>query len=275
MTRRDRIVVGVIALAAVLAGFWFLVLAPRREEAGRLSDQIAEQQERLTAAQARAQAAETAKARYEADYAAVAKLGQAVPADDDVPSLVYQLDTAADRTRIDFRSLKLSSNSGNGGTGGGAAASGPAAPGAGAPATAAAAAQLPPGASVGPAGFPTMPFSFVFDGSFFDMQRFLDRVTAFTRVRANDVRVRGRLLTIDEISLAAGRKGFPQVSATVQATAYVLPAGESVTNGATPAGPRLVSERTAPAGAGGAGAGSPAGAPAATAATPLSAGGSK
>lgn len=252
MTKRDRIVVGVILGAALLAAFWFLLLAPKRKSTAELDTQIVAQEQRLAAAQTKAGAAQSAKQRYRADYAAVAKLGQAVPADDDVSSLVYQIDQAADRADIDFRKLSVSAADGNTGKpaapaapatpapapdAGGAAAQAAPPPSGPAPATQSAAATLPPGASVGSAGFPTMPFSFAFEGSFFSMQKFLGRLDDFTKVDGDAVDVRGRLLAVDSFELAAGRAGFPQVAATIKATAYVLPAGEGLTGGATASGP--------------------------------------
>ncbi len=275
MTRRDRLVVLAVLAAGLLAAFWFLVLGPKREEAGSLAEQIAAQEQRLDAARAGAGAALQAKRRYERDYAAVAELGQAVPADDDVSSLVYQLDHAARSAKVDFRSLKLGEATGNTGrppaattppapaqqaapaqgseqkAGSQTPAQPPAAPPSPAPATQAAAASLPPGASVGPAGFPTMPFAFTFDGSFFDMQRFFVRLDRFTRVRRGQVDVRGRLLAIDAFRITAGRDGFPDVKADIDATAYVLPPGEGLTNGATAQGPTSIASRGAAGGSAG------------------------
>jgi hypothetical protein len=165
-----------------------------------------------------------------------------------VPSLVYQLESAASGSKVDFRSLKLTpgapSAAATGGSSGGAAAAG--ASGASG-ATQAATATLPPGSSVGSAGFPTMPFSFVFDGSFFSMQRFLRNVDRFVRLQDGQVLVSGRLLSVDGISLSAGREGFPSVKATLTATAYLLPADEGATAGATAAGPAAGSQPAAPA----------------------------
>jgi hypothetical protein len=96
---------------------------------------------------------------------------------------------------------------------------------------------LPPGATVGPAGFPTMPFAFDFQGSFFDMQKFLNSVNSLTTVKGDTIDVKGRLLTVDGVTLKAGPKGFPQVSATINATAYLLPADEGLMAGATTTGP--------------------------------------
>jgi hypothetical protein len=91
---------------------------------------------------------------------------------------------------------------------------------------------LPPGATVGAAGFPTMPFSFNFNGSFFHMQRFLKAVNGLTDVNGKSIKVSGRLLTVDGVALKASAKGFPNVDATVAVTAYLLPADEGLTPGA-------------------------------------------
>jgi Tfp pilus assembly protein PilO len=227
MTPRDRNVVLVLLVAAILGGSWFGVLKPKRAALSKVTADIATQQGRLDKARAAESSAQAARRRYDRDYATVARLGKAVPTDDGVASLVYQLDAAAGGAKVDFRSLKL-------GTSSGAPA---ASASSSAPATQAAAATLPPGASVGAAGFPTLPFSFVFDGSFFDMERFLRNVDNFTRLHDGQLSVSGRLLTIDGISLTAGRLGFPHVKATLAATAYLLPAEEGATNGATAAGP--------------------------------------
>jgi len=259
MTTRDRLVIVGVLLAAALAGFWFLGLAPKRKEAADLQAQIATQTQQLTTAQAQAAAARQAKARYNDDYAAVAKLGKAVPKSDALPSLVYQLQSVAHSARIDFTSLKISGGGGQGptpaaaaapaasGAAGGAnpsaSASGgsSAAPAASAPATAtpapatqAAAATLPPGATVGSAGFPTMPFSFVFSGTFFDMERFFGDVQRFVRVDGKEVDADGRLLSVDGFSLVAGPGGFPNVKANVVATAYLrTPADDNTSTAAT------------------------------------------
>jgi hypothetical protein len=237
VTARDRIVLLVVGALAILGAFWMLVLSPKRKEASGLSSQITSVQQRLQTAQQSVSAAEGAKARYDADYATVARLGKAVPVEDDVPSLLYQLETTAHADHVDFRKIDLNTS------GSGAAVSQPAAAVASAtgttPATTASAAAsvLPPGATVGAAGFPTMPFTFDFQGSFFDMQKFLHSVDALTSVQGKTIKVKGRLLTVDGFDLKAGPKGFPDIDATIAATAYLLPADEVLTAGATASAP--------------------------------------
>jgi len=262
MTTRDRLVIVVVLLVAALAGFWFLAIAPKRKEAADLDAQIATQTQQLTTAQAQASTARQAKARYNDDYAAVAKLGKAVPKSDALPSLVYQLQSVAHSSRIDFTSLKVSGGGGQApapapaatAAAGGASASGASASqgssatasasssgssstpatASPAPATQAAAATLPPGAAVGSAGFPTMPFSFVFSGTYFDMERFFGDVQSFVKVNGKQVDANGRLLSIDGFGLVAGPGGFPNVKANIVATAYLRTAADDSTSSAAP-----------------------------------------
>lgn len=241
MTARDRIALIVIGALALCGGFWFLAVSPKHKEAADVAAQVDSVQVRLQTAQTAASSAQAARDRYARDYATVARLGKAVPVQDDVPALVYQLETTAHRSHVDFRRIAMVGNSAGPAvpatqTAAVAAASGSSATPA-ATATAAASAApsaLPPGATVGAAGFPTMPFAFDFQGTFFNMQKFIDHMNELTAVRPDDsIDVKGRLLTIDGVSLKAGPKGFPQVVATVNATAYLLPADEGLTAGAT------------------------------------------
>jgi Tfp pilus assembly protein PilO len=270
VTSRDRIVVMVVVAAAVLAAFWFLALGPKRKDASELGAQVDQQRQQVASAREELQANEAARASFASNYTAVARLGKAVPGDDDVPSLVYQLDTTAEGTAVDFRSLKLSAagggstppappsnssgGSGSGGSsapnsgggssqgqgGGGSSGSTGSASTSTAPPSEAATAALPPGAVVGQAGLATMPFSFNFQGSFFNLAKFFGRLESYVRSRRGGLDVAGRLLTIDGVSLTAGPGGFPSMKASVSATAYVLPADQSVTNGASPVGPTPV-----------------------------------
>jgi Tfp pilus assembly protein PilO len=258
MTARDRIIIVVVLVAAALAGFWFVGLAPKRKDAADLKSQIDKANQELTTAQQMAAQARQAKARYDADYADLATLGKAVPKNDALPSLLYQLQSAAHGAKIDFNSLKVTtggpgaapapaaataavaksnspatpgsspSSSGSTASSSGSPASGPTSPSttSSVPATQAASTTLPPGALIGSAGFPTMPFSFVFNGTFVDMEQFIRDVQRFVRVDGDRVDVRGRLLSVDAFSLTAGNGGFPNVRASISATAYLRGPGD-------------------------------------------------
>jgi len=111
MSRRDRIVVGVLAGVVAIAAFWFFALAPKRKAIAEFDARIAAQQQRLEQANELLAGAQSAKRDYPANYAAVAKLGQAVPSDDNMASLVYQLQSVADGAKVKFRSIKLGGSS--------------------------------------------------------------------------------------------------------------------------------------------------------------------
>jgi hypothetical protein len=240
VTARDRTVLIVIGLLAAAAACWFLAISPKRKDAADLNTQVAAAQARLDTANASAATASAAKAKYATDYSTVARLGKAVPVDDEMASLVFQLQSVAKANHIRFDSIKM--------TGSATAATTTATTQASAVATAAGAssstpaststpattsAALPPGATVGAAGFPTMPFSFDFTGSFPNLQRFLKALDDLTTVNGQNINVKGRLLTTDGVALTAGPAGFPQVQASVVVTSYLLPSDEGLTAGAT------------------------------------------
>ena len=73
---------------------------------------------------------EKARAAYRSNYTKIARLGKAVPADDDVRSLMVQLNSAADGSKVDFRTINLDGSAGAAPAAGagGTAAAGPRAP---------------------------------------------------------------------------------------------------------------------------------------------------
>ncbi len=106
ITSRDKKIIAAIAALAVVAGFWFLVLGPKRDEASKADANLKKQEQARDAAEQRESTLKAARSRYGADYAAVVKLGKAVPASVDMPSLLVQLDRASKGTGIDFESVK-------------------------------------------------------------------------------------------------------------------------------------------------------------------------
>jgi Pilus assembly protein, PilO len=264
VTGRDRIVLLAVLGAVVLGAFYFLAIKPKRAEVSKLKTDVTSQQQELDSARNEVAASQNAQRQFASDYATVARLGKAVPADDDVPSLVYQIQDAAKSTDIDFREVDVAKSSGaapappaptsgqpttskpgegddknsdSGSNGSSDSGSGGSTAGTGAPATAASAATLPPGASIGSAGFPVMPFSFTFEGSFFRLSDFLRKLDRYVTPKGENVTVNGRLLTVDGIALSAAGSGFPRIKASVAATAYLVPDEQGTFGGATPSGP--------------------------------------
>jgi len=239
-----RSLLGLVPVVLILGAFWFVVLAPTRHEVKATETEVLQATSRRDAAAATAAAAERARRNYPRDYANVVSLAEAVPPDEDVAALVRGLDSIARANKLDFRTIALSgavaeepaapaadpaaekAGGGEGEGGEGAAPPKTDAPtGTDAPAGegAGAVAQVPAGAAVGSAGLLTMPFTFTAEGGYLSLQRFLKALHARAGNVNGQIRVDGRLLTIDGYSFVAGRKGFPQLAALVSATAYLEP----------------------------------------------------
>jgi hypothetical protein len=225
MTGRDRIVLIAAVVAVALVGGWMLLVSPKRKEAKSVEAKVATAQRELSSAESSLANARAAQAQYATAYAAVVNLGKAVPPSQEVASLVYQLEEASNLRDVSFNSII----SGSSGSGAGATTT---------PSSSSSAAAST--ASAASAGFTQMPFTFVFAGGFFSLEHLFRQLTAFTTHQGADgVRVSGRLLTIQSVKLApeATLGHTTQLTGTVTATAYVLPAGQSLTGGATPSSP--------------------------------------
>jgi hypothetical protein len=230
--RNNKILVAVIVAAAAAAAFWFLALSPKRKEAADLQTKIAAKQGEVD--QSRSQIATYLKAResYKANYAVLARLGKAVPADDDIRSLMVQLNSAAGSTHVDFAKLDV---------GGGSAPTSASSSSASGDATVTGPDGLapPPGTvQVGTSGISAMPFSLTFGGRYFNLTNFFNRLDHFVSVHNRHVRATGRLLRVETIALAPASNGYPHMTAQVGAATYlVAPTGAQATpsaGGTTP-----------------------------------------
>ena len=231
MSRRNSILLAAVAAVALIAGYWMVVLSPKRDEAATLNKSIATKKGEVQAAEAQLATYEKAKDGYKANYALVARLGKAVPADDDVRSLMVQLDAAAGKSKVDFRTIQVGEDAA-------APAAAPAASGTPPATPAAPATTPPPGATpVGSAGFSSIPFTFAFRGSFFSLGKFFNRLDDFVAVNRQRLDVTGRLMVLNSISLKPDTAGSSQISADIDASAYLLPAAQGLTAGASPVAP--------------------------------------
>jgi type II secretory pathway pseudopilin PulG len=224
MTARDRLVAMIVVTLVATVAAWILVVAPKRDQANKLGSQVTAAQKQLDAARTQIATAELDRSTYARNYQAVAELGKAVPPDAQTPSLIFQLQNAASGARVDFRSVVL-----NQGT-----TSAPA-PTAATPATSATSATKATTAAAAPTSS-TQPITISFQGNFFHLANFLGRIERFVVATDKKVSVSGRLMTLNGISFAAASSGFPQITATISATTYLLPASEGLTTGAPSTG---------------------------------------
>jgi Tfp pilus assembly protein PilO len=215
MTGRDRMVLIGIVVLAVIAGGWILVVSPERQKAKTLATEVGTAQAALSTAEGQLSSARAAQSQYAKAYSSVVSLGKAVPASDEVPSLIFELSHATSQRNVDFNSIVTGSTGAGAGTG-----------------------------AVASAGFTQMPFTFGFNGGFFDLEHLFREMTAFANhTSSGAISVSGRLLTIQSVKLSPENASGPNapktqsLTGTITATAYVLPASQGLTSGATAASP--------------------------------------
>jgi Tfp pilus assembly protein PilO len=229
----NRLIIAMVAIVALAAGFWMLILSPKREEASKLGTEVTQAKESLALHQAEVDRALAARREFPVAYQQLVVLGKAVPGDDETASLLVELNRIAERSKVRFEKLSLNSE------GGGEAA--PPVAGEGAPPTEVAASLLPLGATIGPAGLGVMPYELTFKGSFFRMADFIEGLDSLVRSKNAAVNVTGRLITIGGFELKHDQiAGFPQLEGSFSVTTYVLPPEEGLTAGATATAPETV-----------------------------------
>jgi Tfp pilus assembly protein PilO len=202
MSRSIRILLVVAVAAAAVGGYWKFALGPQRDEVAQLDQQVAVQEAQLVQTQSLIATYQGAQKEYKTNYATMVRLGKAVPTDDDTRSLMVQLDTSAKRSGITFESINLNS-------------------GAGAGATAGATTNAPGAINAG--AYSALPFSFSFTGRYSTLGNFLSRLENFVTLDGDKIKVNGRLLRVESLSLTAGADGWPGIQADVGASAYLLP----------------------------------------------------
>jgi Tfp pilus assembly protein PilO len=107
LSDRDKKILTFMVPLLVLAAYWFLVLTPKREEATTASAALTVEQDRVEAARMASSAADNAEKGFDTSYATVVRLGKAIPATVDMPSLLVQLESAAAGTGIRFNAITV------------------------------------------------------------------------------------------------------------------------------------------------------------------------
>jgi Tfp pilus assembly protein PilO len=222
MTKRDQILLAVIAAVAVLGGFYWFVIKPAKADLSAQQEQLAQiEQENSTLEDTLARAASQTKGNAKL-VAERLRLAKAMPEDVETPGVVVQLQRLADRANVELTSIKTNQFSDYG-------------------------------------AIRATEFEVRITGSFFDVDDFLYRLHRQVTINAKDQPVvSGRLfattsvdLTLDqsESSSEGGVSPDDQVVGTVRVLAFSsTPAGAASAAG-TPATPAPAAGTTTPAAA--------------------------
>lgn len=213
---RLQIIGGVILVVLLLVVYWVAIYGPVHSKAQKLSTQLSSLQTQVANAQQAVATGKASLSAYSKSYGNLVKLGQAVTPGADMQSLMLEIASAAKQTGIDFSSVTVGSSST--GTTSASSSSGSAT----SPSSGSASAP-PPGSVVDSSGLNSIPLTFTFQGQFSSLVSFLGRIQSFVTVVNQNVSVTGRLLLVQAVSMAPAATGFPAITASVTASAYLLP----------------------------------------------------
>ena len=215
MSARDRKLVLILAPLASFALYWMVLLNPAMDRKADLQEPLAKAQTERDAAVARAAELESAKERYESDYREMVKLVRAIPQSVRVADLMRELSNAADGTGIEFNNITMGATNSDAAAGG---------------------SDTQTVADTAPVdGLDAVPVQLTFTGEFFGLADLFHRVQRFVTMANHDLQIRGRLIKIDDLTLASS--SFPDITATIGATVYMAAGGDDPAAKATAVGP--------------------------------------
>jgi hypothetical protein len=199
------IVATVLAGMAMLVVLWFAAIAPKRSESSKVHDNVTSQEARLASAKAQVASFKSSRKQFHGLMAELKRLDIAVPGRAAIAKLLRELQRRARVSGSDLRLAELKSAG--------------AAPTAGT-------AVVTPGATPGPGGLSALPFTFEYDGKYFDLLHILRAVrTSVTPHSTGHLKISGRLLTIDGVTFTRTESGSSRTKAVVNGTAYIAPDG--------------------------------------------------
>jgi Tfp pilus assembly protein PilO len=153
------VIAGVLVIVALVA--YFVLIRPKRAEAGRLADQIAQLETDVEAAKLAARPSEAGTRLKVADLFELAK---AMPDRDDMPGIILELGYIADAAGVSFKSI---------------------------------APQTP----VQGEGYRSIPISLKFEGNYYDLVDFLFRLRNLVSVDEGKLSSSGRFFTLDTLDM--------------------------------------------------------------------------
>lgn len=208
----QRMIVGTaLAGAALLGALWILALAPKRSESAKVRADVAAREQRLATARTQLAGYETSRRQFPGLLGELRRLDEAVPAHGAIPSLLRQLQRRAHAEKSDLSLVSLKAGAVPAGRG------------------------LTPGAAAGRGGLATLPFAFAYTGEYFDLVHVLAAARHAVAVTDGDLRIGGRLVTIEGLSFQRAGADSSLIKASVSATAYVATGAATAPPAAIPA----------------------------------------
>jgi Tfp pilus assembly protein PilO len=170
-----------LALLIVAVVGYFVLIGPKRAEAGRLGEEIESLETQVQTAKLAAQPKDAAVKLRVAD---LFELTKAMPDRDDMPGIILELNTIAEAAGIEFKAI------------------------------------APQNHAAGEA-YRSIPIGLTFQGNYYDLTDFLFRLRNLVAVRDGRLDASGRFFTLDAMDMHEGEGGFPLIEAKLTVSAYV------------------------------------------------------
>lgn len=181
-SRRAQVVAAAVLVVVYLLAAWFLFVAPKRAEAGRLQGEVTAAEARLAEARAGVGRPRGAQSRV-SDLFSLAK---AMPASGDQASLLLELDLLAHAAGVTIASVSMQEP---------------------APLT---------------GGSTAVPVAVTVGGTYRNITRFIRRMRGLAGLRSGNPYAKGRLLTVQSVDLTESKaNGFPDLDAALLLNAHV------------------------------------------------------
>jgi hypothetical protein len=192
MRPRDRLGLASVLAIVVIGAAWLLLVSPERSKVNSLSTQISSEQSALTQTQAQLDSARSSVAGYVGHIHAIDAAVRSVPTTPAEAQLIKTIVKLAG-TKVDFHELDIG--------GSGASAAGPT----------------------------TLGLTFAFNSNYGNLQSFLSAIDALTTTDGAQISSKGRLFTIQSVSLTP----TPHGNTTASIIASVYEQSPSAVTGAT------------------------------------------
>jgi Tfp pilus assembly protein PilO len=205
LSAQNRILAAIVlAGVALIAVLWVTAIGPKRTARGSVTANVSVARQRVDDVRAQVADYTAARKQFPGMLSELKRLDVAVPSRGAISQLLLQLQRRARvrGSRLQLAALKTA---------------------AAAPGTTAAA----PGATTGPGGLAALPFTFEYTGDYFDLVGILRAVRASVEAHAGDLKIDGRLLTIDGLTFTRPTGTGKLTQANVNATAYIAPDASS------------------------------------------------
>lgn len=196
MKKRDIIILVGLGVVVMIVAWYFLIISPQRDEYSQLQDQRDEQQRLFERDRARIERIGEARSAARQATEDLLKINKLVPVDEQVPSLIIELNQSANQAGIDF-------------------------------------VKIEPADPISADGESVVSMELKFEGRFFDINDFLYRVENYARLEGSDVNVSGRFVSVYGLVMEEGNfLEWPYVTATMEINTYMTkPAPDSSTAG--------------------------------------------